>query len=281
MDSWRDLAATRGGVKTCDESHGTQHCSHGWTVRESHGVCGESSPLWHTAALLCQLFLLFITSFFKREKRKQEHWFIFSVPLLCLLLSLLCRDIGGGAGRTCFLCGCGYLAFLFPARVFLPVLVLVLRSKLSCYRCVQGGMGQDACAGRRGCRVAQDFWLIMDTSCSLGCHSHQHSLGSAPKADQAAVGHRQFLSHRWLLMWSVWSALRSVLGQLLGTPTPSQVGLPPAQTPEQLLPFAVAQLAAVAHPGCPQPLAPSPHLHHIHPSTPFQGGTSIPGKASG
>lgn len=60
-----DLAETRGDVETSDESYGTQH---GCTLKESCSVGGESSTLWYMPALLCQVFLLFITSFFKKEK---------------------------------------------------------------------------------------------------------------------------------------------------------------------------------------------------------------------
>lgn len=59
-------------------------------------------------------------------------------------------------------------------------------------------------------RVCGLLWTLM-----LPWLPFHHSLGSAPKAlYQAAVGHGQFL-----LVWSVWSAGRSVLCQLLGTDT--------------------------------------------------------------
>lgn len=45
-----------------------------------------------------------------------------------------------------------------------------------------GRDGEGGLCWESGCRVAHGFWLITDTSCSLGCHSHHHSLGSAPKA---------------------------------------------------------------------------------------------------
>lgn len=92
LDSWRDLAETRSDVK--------------------HPMSPMALSM---AALLCQLFLLFIV-FSKKNENKSTSLFS-----LCLLLPLLCRDMGGGAGRTCFLHDSDYLTFLFPARIFLLV----------------------------------------------------------------------------------------------------------------------------------------------------------------
>lgn len=159
----------------------------------------------------------------------------------------------GGAGRTCFLHGCGYLTFLFQ---------LGFSSLCCCGVKVKAHMLL-LCSGRDGKGgLCWEEWL-QGGSGFLAYYGHlmlpwlpfppHHTSGRAPKAMTRLELAVAFLSHRGLLMCSVQC-------QLLGTDThhfpggaaSTQLSAQTRQAPEQLLPFAVAQLAAMAHPSCPQ-----------------------------
>lgn len=191
--------------------------------------------------------------------------------------------MGGGAGRTCFLHGCGYQTFLFPGRIFLLVLVLVLRSKLTCYHCAPRGLGKEACAGRSGCRVAQGFQL------SIGHLMLPWLPFPAPQPGQRSQGHDQAgVSH------SISQPLVGWCGQQWGQCCASSHHSPGGSASTQLSAQSQAgSRAASALCCCPDgscgtsglPTALTfgsfPPLHHFPPSSPSQEETSIPGKAFG